>query len=230
MEFSDLQQGVLERRYKRFLADVTLPTGELVTAHCPNTGAMTGCAAPGSTVWLSKSDNPKRKLAWTLELVKTPDGLICVHSALANKVVGEALQQELPPGLAGFSRLRQEVKYGGGSRADFLLESDTGSTTVEVKAVTLHKGDGLGMFPDAVSERATKHLKELAELTARGERAALVFCVLHTGITRVAAAADIDPAYARALDLAVAAGVEVYALGTKISPAAIAVTRELPVV
>ena len=160
MQFSPLTQGLLIKRYKRFLADITLPDGREVTAHCPNTGSMTGCIEPGWPVWLSHSDNPKRKLAWTLELVESPEGMICVHSALANRIVGEALER---PGLLpfeAFNDIRSEVRYGKGSRADFVLSGDGGRLYVEVKAVTLHVGDGLGLFPDAVSDRARRHVEE----------------------------------------------------------------------
>lgn len=229
MEFSSLQEGVLERRYKRFLADVVLPDGQRVTAHCPNTGAMTGCAPPGARVWLSASTNPKRKLAWTLELVETPEGLVCVHSALANRVVEESLLGGLPVALAGFEVLKREVKYGQNSRADFRLDFTVGAVMVEVKAVTLLTERGLGLFPDAVSARARRHVEDLAAVVAAGQRAALVFCVLHEGIERVAPAESIDPDYSAALKRAVRSGVEVYALRTAVSPVGVMAIDELPV-
>ena len=243
MRFDTLQQGTLIRRYKRFLADVTLPNGDLVVAHCPNTGAMTGCAEPGSTVFLSPANNPKRKLAWTLEMIKTPQGLVCVHSALANKVVAEALEKGLPSDLQGFARLKPEVKYGASSRADFILDFRREAVgpliavqpipelaLVEVKAVTLQQASGLGAFPDAVSVRATRHMEELRGWVLQGGRAAVIFCVLHTGINRVAPAETIDPNYAQALRSAFADGVEVYALGVDLSVDAMVAARELPVV
>ena len=244
MDFPLLQPGILERRYKRFLADVTLPDGQLVVAHCPNTGAMTGCAQPKSRVWLSPSTNPKRKLAWTLELVESDAGLVCVHSALANTVVMEALSEGLPTGLAGFTSLRREVKYGQGSRADFCLDTfqrtDTHfnsklscnagtSMMVEVKSVTLYCGDGLGKFPDSVSARATRHVQELTNVVVGGGRAAMVFCAFHSGVKRIAPAADIDPMYTCALEQAAIVGVEMYGIKVDVSPEYLVATVEIPV-
>ena len=157
-------------------------------------------------------DNLKRKLAWTWELVETETGLACIHSSRANDVVEEALRLGYFPSLFPTgAELRREVKIAEGSRADFFIQADVG-LYIEVKSVTLHCGDGAGAFPDAVSARATKHLGELQAAIARGHRAALVFAVLHAGITRVAPAEDIDPTYAAALQQAMASGVEVYTL------------------
>ena len=213
MHFPALTRGRLVRRYKRFLADVLLPGDDTpVCVHCPNTGAMSGCQTAESAVWLSYHDNPKRKLSWTWELVETESGLACIHSSRANDVVEEALRLGYFPLLfpAG-AELRREVKIAEGSRADFFIQADVG-LYIEVKSVTLHCGDGVGAFPDAVSARATKHLGELQAAIARGHRAAMVFAVLHAGITRVAPAEDIDPTYAAALRQAMASGVEVYTL------------------
>jgi sugar fermentation stimulation protein A len=213
MDFPALTRGRLVRRYKRFLADVMLPADDtLVCAHCPNTGAMSGCQTPESKVWLSYHENPKRKLSWSWELVETETGLACIHAARANDIVEEALRQGYFPSLltAG-AELRREVKLAQGSRADFFVPGQDG-LYVEVKSVTLHRGDGAGAFPDAVSARATKHLVELQAAIQRGHRAALVFAVLHAGIDRVSAAAHIDPTYALALRRAMANGLEVYTL------------------
>jgi sugar fermentation stimulation protein A len=213
MNFPPLTRASLMRRYKRFLADVLLPDGDTpVCVHCPNTGAMTGCQAAESAVWLSHHDNPKRKLAWTWELVETEAGMACIHSARANDVVEEALRDGHFPALfpAG-ADLWREVKLAEGSRADFFIPADDG-LYVEVKSVTLHCGDGAGAFPDAVSARATKHLLESQAAMERGHRAALVFAVLHAGITRVSPAQDIDPIYALALRQAMGSGLEVYTL------------------
>lgn len=229
MRFPELQRGTLIRRYKRFLADVVLEDGETVTAHCPNTGAMTGCAEPGYSVWLSKSSNPRRKLAWTLEVVESPQGAICVHSALANGVVAEALDEGQIPALSGYDTCRREVPYGNGSRVDFRLDWTSESTWVEVKAVTLLKTGGLGLFPDTVSERARRHVEELLSVRREGARAAMVFCALHSGIEKVAPAAVIDPEYTRVLREAVGEGLEVYGLGTEVSATGITVTGPIPV-
>lgn len=227
--FPPLERGTLVRRYKRFLADVELASGDQVTAHCPNTGAMTGLVDPGLPVWLLASNNPKRKLPWTLELVETASGLVCVHSARANAVVGSALKDGLLPTSGAVDRIRAEVRYGTGSRADFVVDTAGLSVTVEVKAVTLHVGDGLGLFPDTVSHRARKHAHELIEVVSRGGRAAMVFCSLHGGVERIEPAAEIDPEYTKALTAAVAAGVEVYGVGVSISPDGIALSGLIPV-
>jgi len=229
MDFGQLQHGLLIKRYKRFLADVELDDGTVVTAHCPNTGAMTGCIDTGARVWLSTSNNPKRKLAHTLELVETERGTVCVHSALANTVIGEALQTGVIPALSDHTECRPEVRYGQGSRIDFLLSGGSAPIYVEVKAVTLLLDEQLGAFPDAVSSRAQKHIDELEQVVRDGARGALVFCVLHEGIKRVAPADHIDPAYGAALRRAVKAGIEVYAVATSVTPTSLRATGLLPV-
>jgi sugar fermentation stimulation protein A len=231
MEFSNLVEGVLARRYQRFLTDVTLNSGEQVVAHCPNTGAMTGMNRPGSRVWLSASDNPKRKLRWTWELVETAAGLACVHSAKANTVVGEALRAGALPGFERSGRVRAEVALDAGFRVDFLVEAADGAVAIEVKAVTLLEegANGVGRFPDARSERALRHVQALADRVRRGDRAVLLFCALHNGIDQVAPASAIDPDYATAVRAAAKDGVEVRAVGCHIDPGGMRVTRPLPV-
>ncbi len=228
MRFPPLTEGRLLRRYKRFLADVELADGAVITAHCPNTGAMTGCAEPGSRVWLSVSDSAARKYPHTWELVETVDGIACVHSAKANTVVGEAFASGTIPGFAAYSDIRREVKYGAGSRADLLLEGEPGRVFVEVKSVTLCRVGGQGLFPDAVSERGRRHLLELQQACGEGGRSVLFFCVLHSGINAVSAAGDIDPRYRDALAEAMANGVEVLAWGGEVGPAGIELSRPLP--
>ena len=219
MDFPTLTKARLVRRYKRFLADVEwLEDQGTEVVHCPNTGAMTGCCDEGASIWLSHHNNPRRKLSWTWELVETSAGLTCVHAARANRVVKEALGKGFFPTLrAEDITIRQEVPMGSSSRADFFLGSDQG-VYVEVKAVTLYRGASTGAFPDAKSHRAIKHLRELMNMMALGQRAALVFCVLHAGIHHVGAAADIDPEYARQLSVAIDAGLEVFTLLNDISP------------
>ncbi len=224
-----LERGMLLRRYKRFLADVELDSGETVTAHCPNTGAMTGCAEPGWPVWLSRSDSRTRKYPHTWELVETPAGLACVHSARANEVVRESVEAGRVEALAGYPEVKREVKYGDGSRADLLLSEGDRCCYVEVKSVTLCLESGIGAFPDAVSARATRHLRELQSVVENGQRAVIFFCVFHSGVARVRAAADIDPDYACALERAMAAGVEAMAWGTAISQHEIRLSTPLPV-
>lgn len=228
MRFGQLQEGRLVRRYKRFLADVELPGGGQVTVHCPNTGAMTGCAEPGSRVWLSTSESKTRKYPQTWELVETPTGMACIHSARANQVVREAFAGGLIPGFDDCPEIRTEVRYGEGSRADLLLQGPGGRVFVEVKSVTLCRGAGQGVFPDAVSDRGRKHLRALQAVLDAQTRALLFFCVFHRGIDRVSAAGDIDPRYRDGLQQAIAAGIEVLVWGTKITPAGIELQRALP--
>ena len=228
MQFDALLEGRLLRRYKRFLADVELPGGEVITVHCPNTGAMTGCAEPGSRVWLSVSDSKTRKYAHTWELVETSRGMACIHSARANRVVREAFAAGRIPGFGDYPDIHPEVKYGEGSRVDFLLQGDVGRVFVEVKSVTLCREGGRGAFPDAVSERGRKHLRALQAVRDKTTRAVLFFCIFHRGINTVSAAGDIDPRYRDALQQALAAGVEVQAWGASISPQGIDLLRPLP--
>lgn len=219
----------LIRRYKRFLADVDLADGTELTVHCPNTGSMKNCAEPGSRVWLWDSNDPKRKYRYSWQLVETaPAEVACIHSALANKLVKAALEKDQIPELSGYDRLHSEVRYGREkSRIDLLLEKSGEQCFVEIKSVTLAVGGGLGLFPDAVSARGAKHLRELQQIKSEGARAVLLFCVQHTGISQVAPADRIDPQYADTLRQAVAAGVEVYAYGTLITPQRIRVGKRL---
>lgn len=228
MQLGPLFEGRLLRRYKRFLADVELPGGEVLTAHCPNTGAMTGCVEEGAAVWLSRTHNPRRKYAHTWELVATSRGMACIHSALANRVVREAFEAGRIPGFDGYPELRGEVKYGANSRADLLLTGRAGRVFIEVKSVTLCRDGGQGLFPDAVSERGRKHLLELQRVLDSGTRSVLFFCVFHAGINRVSAAGEIDPAYRDALARARAAGVEVLAWRAAVSPAGLVLEQPLP--
>ncbi|MFN2328836.1 MAG: DNA/RNA nuclease SfsA [Chromatocurvus sp.] len=228
MEFSGLVAARLLRRYQRFLADVALPDGEVLTVHCPNTGAMTGCVEEGSTVWLSTSDSAKRKYAHTWEIAVTGAGTVCVHSARANAVIREALVAGMVPGLADYPHCRSEVVVAPGTRADMVLEGDAGRVIVEVKSVTLWREGGWGAFPDAVSSRGRKHVLALRDALGPDTRSLLLFCAMHTGIHRVCAAGDIDPAYRDALGDATRAGVEVLALGCDVSPSGVRVRETLP--
>ncbi|MGL5225468.1 MAG: DNA/RNA nuclease SfsA, partial [Aeromonas sp.] len=186
-----LQSGLLISRYKRFLADVELDNGEVITVHCANTGAMTGCTEPGTLVWYSTSDNPKRKLPCSWEIAQSPAGhFICVNTARANQIARELIEQGAIAPLAGYEQLRTEVKYGEeNSRIDLLLEdAKKGLCYIEVKSVTLldeRAGAGMGYFPDAVTARGAKHLRELMAMKAAGHRAVLLFMVLHSGITQM---------------------------------------------
>jgi sugar fermentation stimulation protein A len=225
-----LRSGVLLRRYKRFLADVRLPCGGVVTMHCPNTGAMTGCAEPGSVAWYSTRDDARRKYRHTLEQVETASGArIGVHSSLANAIVAEALAAGVVTELARCSFRREVTAPGIHGRFDFGLLGEKGAPIgyVEVKSVTLAQRGGWGAFPDSRSERASRHVRALAQARRRGARAILLFCVQHTAIARVRPADDVDPAYGAALREAHAAGVEVLAYKARLDPAEI--TLEAPV-
>jgi len=189
---------------------------------------MTGCAEPGARVWLSTSESRTRKYRHTWELVETDTGMACIHSALANAVVREAFAAGRIPGFAGYDRLRSEVRYGEGSRADLLLEGERGRVFVEIKSVTWHRGAGRGAFPDAVSARGRKHLLDLQRELGPQTRSVLFFCVFHEGIRSVGAAGDADPAYREALAEAQRAGVEVLAWRAVINPRGINLEASLP--
>jgi len=205
-----LIRATLIKRYKRFLADVKLEDGSVITAHCPNSGSMKGYKTEGLDVWLSESDNPKRKLRHTWELVQDAGGhKIMVHAARANTLVVEAIENGAVTELQGYNTLRTEVKYGSrNSRIDLLLENGDSKCFLEVKSVTLCEGETL-MFPDAVTVRGQKHLQELMEMRAAGHRAVLFFAVLREGGCGFEPAAHIDPVYAKRLEQARSAGVEI---------------------
>lgn len=227
-----LETGLLLRRYKRFLADVQLADGSCITLHCPNTGSMLNCMPPGGRVWFSRSNDPARKLPGTWEIVETPQGrLACVNTGRANRVVEEALLAGAIPELAGFTALRREVAYGDeNSRVDFHLRFPSGEAYVEVKSVTLgFDGTAVAAFPDSVTQRGARHLRELAALARRGIRAVQLYCVNLTGVEAVRPAWEIDDAYAQALRRAVAEGVEVLAYGVHLTPEALFIDRRLPV-
>lgn len=227
-----LEEGRLLRRYKRFLADIETAGGEQLTIHCPNTGSMLNCMSEGCRVWFSRSQDPKRKLPGTWELGETPHGrLACINTARANALVEEALRGGVITELAGFTGLRREVRFGEeNSRADFCLEFTTGPAWIEVKSVTLGFADSaVAAFPDARTERGSRHLRELAAQARAGVRAVQLYCVNLSGIEAVRAAQEIDPAYAARLREAREAGVEVLAYGAEITPEAIRLVRSLEV-
>lgn len=231
-------RGTLLRRYKRFFADVEFENGSTVTVHCANSGSMKGCAISGSAVRCSTSDNPKRKLRHTLEMIRVGRTWVGLRPMLANNVVKRALEANIIPGLDGFQEIRGEVRAGERSRLDFHLENrldegaarhrDNRPVWLEVKSATLGEGN-LALFPDSVTERGRRHLEVLTDLHRAGDRAALVFLVQRADCDRVAPADEIDPDYGEALRSAVKEGVEVYALGARITARAITVERLLPV-
>ena len=220
MQFTPpLQSATLIKRYKRFLADVVTPEGQELTLHCPNTGTMTGCAAPGDTVWYSTSDNPKRKYAHTWELTQTQQGaIICVNTLRANILAKEAILAGDIPELFGYNILKSEVKYGEeNSRIDIMLQAEARQNCyIEVKSVTLAENDS-GYFPDAVTERGQKHLRELMSVAAAGDRAVILFAVLHSAIDRFSPAHHIDARYAQLLIEAQTKGVEILVYKAELS-------------
>jgi sugar fermentation stimulation protein A len=211
MDFaSPLARGRLLQRYKRFFADVMLEDGTEITAHCPNPGAMLGLNTPSLPCWISKSDDPKRKLAHTLELVEVDGALVGINTMHPNRIVAEALAADAIPELAGYASHRREVKYGVNSRVDFLLEAPGRARCwLEVKNCHLRRAGTLAEFPDCVAARSLKHLKELTAMVEAGERAVMLFVVQRTDCDAFDACHELDPAYARGLDRAAADGVEV---------------------
>jgi sugar fermentation stimulation protein A len=230
-----LQPGRLLRRYKRFLADIEMADGHRLTIHCPNTGSMLNCSEPGSRVWYSTSSNPNRKYRHTWEMVECGgEHLVGINTGRANALVEEALVEGTIIELDAYRRFRREVAFGDErSRIDFLLgqEEESGRPLcyLEVKNLTLNLGDGLGVFPDAVTARGQKHLRELISMKSRGHRAVLLFCVQHAGVDRVAPADRIDPEYGVLLRKAAALGVEVMAYRTTLGPEEFRLLQRLPV-
>lgn len=234
MKFSqELQEGRLIKRYKRFLADVELPDGSVVVAHCANSGSMLGCKEPGSRVLLSPNTNPKAKLDWRWEMVEVDGALVGINTSHPNRLAEEAILKGTIPELAGYETLRREVKYGKNSRIDILLEGageTTGSDTcfVEVKNVTLKVGEE-AQFPDSVTVRGTKHLVELIDMVADGHRAVMLYLVQRGDCVSFRPAAHIDSIYAQTLARAVQAGVETLCYVCDLTMSGIEVTKPLPI-
>ncbi len=228
-----LQKGTLIKRYKRFLADVELPSGEIVVAHCANSGSMFGCKEPGSTVWLSPNTNPKAKLNWRWEMLEVGGALVGINTSRPNAIVEEAILQGGIPELSGYASLKREVKYGAASRIDILLEGPSSTSLaekcyVEVKNVTLKVGED-AQFPDSVTVRGTKHLRELMDMVAEGHRAVMVYLVQRGDCTAFAPAADIDKVYAETLGEAAKAGVELLCYTCDLTTDGIKVAGTLPI-
>jgi sugar fermentation stimulation protein A len=228
-----LVRGRLVKRYKRFLADVSLDTGELVTATCPNTGSMMGLATPGAVVWLSVSTSPTRKYPHTWELVEADLGhgpaLVGINTSHPNRLVADAIAAAQIPELNGYATLRREVKYGLASRIDILLEDpQKGLAYVEIKNVHLSRQAGLAEFPDSVTERGVKHLVELSSMVAAGHRAVMLYLIQRADADQFALAPDIDPRYAEAFADAHATGVEAIAYACHLTPEEITLARAIP--
>jgi len=224
-----LRRGVLVARYKRFFADVVLDDGTEVTAHCPNPGAMLGLNTPGLGAWVSRSDDPKRKLTYTLELVEADGGLVGINTMHPNRLVAEALAADAIPELTGYASHRREVKYGVNSRVDFLLEAPGRAPCwLEVKNCHLRRTGSLAEFPDCVAARSLKHLKELTARVEAGERAVMLFVIQRTDCDAFEACHDLDPAYAAGLTEAARGGVEVLAQACEISPQGLRIAHAIP--
>ncbi len=222
----------LIRRYKRFLCDMVLEaTGQEVTAHCPNPGAMIGLAEPGLRCWLEPNDDPRRKLRFAWRLVDLPGGHRAgIDATLPNRLVAGALQAGRIAELTGYADIRAEVRYGARSRVDFLLSGGAGPPVwLEVKNVHLRRGDDWAEFPDCVTARGTRHLRELAQRVAAGDRAVMLYVVQRSDCARLRIAGDLDPAYATAFDAARADGVEMLAYGTTLSPQGVAIAGPIAV-
>lgn len=224
-----LIRGRLIKRYKRFLADVKLDSGIVVTAHCPNSGSMKGCAIEGAPVWLSTSDNPKRKYRHTWEIIEAPTSLIGINTMVPNRLVKQSIEQNIIGELAGYDSIRPEVKTSDGTRLDLLLQSRSGKKCyVEIKNCTLVE-DGVAMFPDAVTSRGQKHLEELQSLVAKGYRGVIFYLIQRMDAIAFRPADAIDPLYGEKLRRAAAHGVEVIARDTMISVEEICINNKIPV-
>ena len=234
MQFpAPLLRGKLVQRYKRFLADVVLDSGETVTATCPNTGSMMGLKEPGLTVWLSTSDSPTRKYKHTWEMVEADLGkgptLVGINTGHPNKLMAEAVEAGRIKELTGYANLRREVKYGKNSRIDLLLEDPAkGLCYVEIKNVHMMRKVGFAEFPDSVTERGAKHLAEMADMVREGHRAVMVYLIQRNDAKSLSLARDVDAGYGEAYDKAVKAGVEVIAVRCKLSTDAIMVDKTVP--
>ncbi len=229
MRLPQLQPARLVRRYKRFLADVVFEDGREATVHTPNPGAMLGLTTPGARVWISTSAAKTRKLPHTLELVESPSGaLVDVNTGRPNALAAEALAVGAIPELSAYDDVRREVHYGEASRIDFLLQAQGRAPCwIEVKGVTLSRRPGLAEWPDCVSKRAARHVRELAARVRAGDRAVVLFVVQRSDCNRCSVAADLDPIFGQALEAAVAAGVEVLAYGCRTTLDATALERQL---
>lgn len=227
---SKLIKGIILKRYKRFLSDIQLPSGEVICAHVPNTGSMATCWAPGQTAYLSKSTNPKRKLAYTLELIHNGSSYICVNTQLTNKIVKEALELELIAELKGYNKIQPE-KTAFDSRLDFYLsDGKDPNAYIEVKNVTLLGENSKALFPDSVTIRGQKHLKDLIKIKKEGLRAVMLYLINRQDVSSFSPASKIDPTYASLLESASQVGVEVLAYQTIIDPSSITLSKKLELV
>ena len=224
-----LLEGRLVRRFKRFFAEVKLANGHQVLAHCPNPGSMKTCLSEGGRVWISRSDNPKRKLKYTWEVADCDGAMVYVNPTGANDVVAEALSAGVIGELNGFDSVRREVPYGERSRVDFVLDQNGQSTYLEVKNVTLRHAEAVSAFPDSVTERGTRHLKELATMVTQGHKSVMLFCGSRSDCRAIRPADDIDPVYGKTLREVAQAGVMLLGYRCEVSPQGVWMRQRVPV-
>jgi sugar fermentation stimulation protein A len=222
-----LDEGILIQRVKRFLANIRLNTGQVITAHCPNSGSMLSCNEPGNPVLVSQSENPERLYRYTWEMIFCNNSWVGINTMVPNKVVFEAISQKKIPGLDQYQSIKREVRYGQNSRIDLLLSSENELCYVEIKNVSLVQ-DGIAYFPDSVTTRGTKHLRELINVKQNGHRAIMFFFIQRSDYTLFRPAAHIDPEYAQTLQQAVAEGVEVMVYQASVSPQEINIEKPIP--
>jgi sugar fermentation stimulation protein A len=227
MKFEGLQKGKLIKRYKRFLTDIELEDGSVILAHCANSGSMKSCLEEGADVYCSPVKDPKRKTRFTWEMIRIGTGWVGINTGIPNQVAFEWIRKGVITGFEKYDIMRREVKWED-SRFDIFLENAVEKCFVEVKNVTLKVGD-VAMFPDAVTTRGRKHLETLIRVKKKGMRAVMLYFVQRMDVEAFAPAADIDPAYAETLNIAIAAGVEVLVVQAKVTPEEITFSRMLPV-
>ena len=228
LTWPELIPGTLLKRFKRFLADVKLETGEIVTAHCPNTGSMKGCSEPGRTIYLSSHNNPKRKYKYTWELIAMPTSLVGVNTLVPNRLVFKSIDQKLIPELSQYTHIQREVKIGEHSRIDLMLTDDNARRCyVEIKNCTL-VNETVAQFPDAVTSRGLKHINELENLTAAGHRCMMFYFIQRMDAQVFRPADHIDPKYGRRLRQAVGNGIEVLAYDVQIDLQGIELNKKIP--
>jgi len=223
-----LISGKLIKRYKRFLADIELESGEIITAHCPNSGSMKSCQTPGWNVKLSYHDKPTRKYKHTWEMVHNGFCWIGINTGIPNQIVEEAIKSDKIEKLKGYSEIKREVRYGKNSRIDIFLKNDKQTCYTEVKNVTLVEEDGFYSFPDSITERGRKHLYELIDMVNQGHRAVMFYVIQRSDGTTFKPAAHIDPAYAESLKEAHGKGVEILVYQAEVSPGSIVLKNEIP--
>jgi sugar fermentation stimulation protein A len=230
LTWPELIPGKLLQRYQRFVADVKLETGEMVTAHCPNTGSMQGCCEPGRTVYLSMHNNPKRKYKYTWEMIAMPTSLVGIDTLVANRLVSRSLEQKQIAELSEYTRIEREVKVGEHSRIDLLLTGSAGQRCyIEIKNCTL-VAEGIAQFPDAITSRGLKHISELENLRKAGHRCMMFYFIQRMDAKMFQPADHIDPEYARSLRHAVKRGIEVLAYDVRIDLQGIELNKNIPCV